>query len=152
IVSKASRTYVLGATLAVGVALLPAPAAQAQMQQPLPGQQQGQQPLPGQQQGQQGQQPPQAQTPDLQQIWETQKQQMRARIAGAIEQLRTACADELRAFCSTVTPGEGRLLLCMQAHEDKIGGQCELALLETSRNIGSAVQRAEAFAKTCWQD
>jgi hypothetical protein len=135
-VSKASRTSVLGAMLAVGVGLLLAPAAQAQMQQ----------------QGQQGQQPPQAQTPDLQQIWQMQKLQMRARIAGAIEQLRTACGDELRAFCSTVTPGEGRLLLCMQAHEDKIGRQCELALLEALRNIGSAVQRAEAFAKTCWQD
>jgi hypothetical protein len=148
--SKASRTHVLGATLAVGVGLLLAPAAQAQMQQPPPGQQppqgqQGQQPLPGQQ-------PPQAQTPDLQQLWQMQKLQMRARIAGAMQQLRAACADELRAFCSTVTPGEGRLLLCMQAHEDKIGRQCELALLEASRSIGSAVQRAEAFARTCWQD
>jgi hypothetical protein len=81
-----------------------------------------------------------------------QKLQMRARIAGAVQQLRTACADELHAFCSTVTPGEGRLLLCMQAHEDRIGRQCELALLEASRSIGSLVQRAEAFAKTCWQD
>jgi Golgi apparatus protein 1 len=128
-------------TLAVGVGLL-APAAHAQMQPP-----QGQQG-----QGLQGQQQPQPQAPDLQQIWQMQKMQMRARIAGAVQQLSTACDDELRNFCSTVTPGEGRLLLCMQAHEDKISRQCELALLETSRSIGSAVRRVENFAQTCWQD
>jgi hypothetical protein len=121
----------LGSTLALGIGLLLMPAANAQMQP-------------------QGQPQPQAQ--DLQQIWQMQKLQMRARIAGAAQQLRAACGDELRNFCSTVTPGEGRLLLCMQAHEDKISRQCELALLETSRNIGHAVQRAETFAKACWQD
>jgi hypothetical protein len=40
----------------------------------------------------------------------------------------------------------------MQAHEDKIGGQCELALIETSRNIGTAVRRVENLAQACWQD
>jgi hypothetical protein len=148
----------LSAAMAVSAGLLLTPAALAQLR-PSPGQ--GQQPgqQPGQQQGQQGQQGLQipqggAQTtaPDLQQIWQTQRTQMRARIAGAIQQLRTACADELRNFCSSVTPGEGRLLLCMQAHEDKIGPQCELAMLETSRSIGKAVHRVEDFAQACWQD
>jgi hypothetical protein len=81
-----------------------------------------------------------------------QKQQTRARIAGAVQQLKTACQDELRNFCSTVTPGDGRLLLCMQAHQDKIGRQCELSLLETSRNIGRAVRQMESFAQVCWPD
>jgi hypothetical protein len=138
-VSKASRPHVSRTVLALGTGLLLAPAAHAQMQQPL------QQPHAQQQQ-------PHQQAPDLQQIWQMQKMQMRARVAGAMQQLRTACDDEMRNFCSTVTPGEGRLLLCMQAHEDKISRQCELALLETSRNIGGAVQRAETFAKACWQD
>jgi hypothetical protein len=119
----------LSSALAVGIGLLLTPAAHAQTQ---------------------GQQP--QKTPDLQQMWQMQKLQMRARIAGAAEQLRVACNDELRNFCSTVTPGEGRLLLCMQAHEDKISRQCELALIETSRHIGNVVQRAETFAKACWQD
>ena len=158
--SKASRTCVLSATLALGLGLVAA-AAPAQVQspkghpksQPPQGQQQ---PPPSQEQPQA--QPPQAQqqsqppVPDLQQIWQMHKMQMRARIAAAVEQLRTACDDELRNFCSTVTPGEGRLLLCMQAHEDRLSRQCELALLETSRNIGSVVQRVETFAKACWQD
>jgi hypothetical protein len=140
----------LGASLAVGAGLLLTLAAQAQQQQQPQTPQQGQdvqtpQGMPSPQSGQ-------TTTPDLQQIWQMQKMQMRARIAGAVEQLRTACGEELRNFCSTVTPGEGRLLLCMQAHEDKISPQCELSLLETSRNIGKAVQRVENFAEACWED
>jgi Golgi apparatus protein 1 len=89
---------------------------------------------------------------ELQQLWEQQKAQMRARTAGAIQQLRGACAEELRNFCGTVSPGEGRLLLCMQAHEDKLGRGCEMALLETSRSIGREVRRVERFAEACWND
>lgn len=89
---------------------------------------------------------------DLQQLWEQQKAQMRDRIGGAMQQLQAACGEELRNFCSTVTPGEGRLLLCMQAHEDKLGRGCEMALLETSRSIGSAISRVERFAEACWND
>jgi Golgi apparatus protein 1 len=135
----------LSAGLAVGEGLLST--AQAQELQRKDMQQPQQTP---QQQFQQRQQ--QAQQPDLQQIWQMQRAQTRARIAGAVQQLRTACQDELRNFCGTVTPGEGRLLLCMQAHEDKISRQCELALLETSRNIGKAVRRVENLAQACWQD
>ena len=89
---------------------------------------------------------------DLQELWEQQKVQMRERIGAAVQQLRTACAQEVSSFCSSVSPGEGRLLLCMQAHEDKLGHACELALLETSRNIGSAIRRVERFADACWND
>jgi Golgi apparatus protein 1 len=89
---------------------------------------------------------------DLQQLWEQQKAQMRARIGGAMQQLQAACGEELRSFCGTVTPGEGRLLLCMQAHEDKLGRGCGMALLETSRSIGSAISRVERFAEACWND
>jgi cysteine rich repeat protein len=147
-VSRQSRALLLSASVAVGVGLASASVAQSQ-QQPQP---QFQQPQQQPQQSQQPQQPQQSQQQDLQQIWQMQQAQMRARISGAVQQLRQACQDELRNFCSTVTPGEGRLLLCMQAHEDKISRQCELALLETSRNIGKAVNRMENFAQACWQD
>lgn len=147
--SKASRTHLRRATLALGLGLLLAPAAHAQQQQPLP--QPQPQPVP-QQQPQQPQQQARQQPPDLEQMWQMQQLQVRARVAGAVQQLRAACGDELRNFCSTVTPGGGRVLLCMQAHEDKLSRQCELSLLEASRNIGDALRRVETFAKACWQD
>jgi hypothetical protein len=152
IVSKASRALLLSTGIAVSVGLVSS-AAQSQ-QQPQPQLQQPQQQQPQQQQSpqqpqQQSQQQPQQ---DLQQIWQMHQQQLRARVSGAMQQLRQACQDELRNFCSTVTPGEGRLLLCMQAHDDKISRQCELAMLETTRHVGKAVHRMENFAQACWQD
>ena len=163
--SKGSRALLLGTSIACGGGLLSAATAQSQTQQPqqqqtqqqpqqqTPQAQQPSQPQPQFQQSQQPQQPfRQSQQQDLQQIWQMQQQQMRARISGAVQQLKTACQDELRNFCGTVTPGEGRLLLCMQAHQDKISRQCELSLLETSRNIGKAVHHMETFAQVCWPD
>jgi len=155
IVSKASRALLLSTGIAVSVGLVSS-AAQSQQQpqqQPQPQLQQPQQQQPHQQQSQQQPQQSQQQPQqDLQQIWQMHQQQLRARISGAVQQLRQACQDELRNFCSTVTPGEGRLLLCMQAHDDKISRQCELAMLETTRNIGKSVHRMENFAQACWQD
>lgn len=135
--SKRFRAQRLSTAVAAAIGILLAPGVQAQQQMQRQPQQQAQ---------------PSDQPPDLQQMWQMRRLQMRARIAGAAQQLRSACGEELRKFCSTVTPGQGRLLLCMQAHQDKIGRPCELALLETSRSIGSAVRRVEDIAEACWQD
>jgi PRC-barrel domain len=89
---------------------------------------------------------------DFQQMIETQRSQMQSRVAAAAERIQSACRMELQNFCGTVTPGEGRLLLCMQAHEDKLGNQCGLALFETSRNIQEAARRVERVADACLSD
>jgi Cysteine rich repeat len=89
---------------------------------------------------------------DVQQMIEAQRSQMQSRVAAAAERIQNACRTELQNFCSTVTPGEGRLLLCMQAHEDKLGNQCQLALFEASRNIQQAARRVERVADACWSD
>jgi Cysteine rich repeat/PRC-barrel domain len=130
--SKGSRMLLRGAALAVCVGSISIAAPEAQQLQMREGQ-----PLPQQ---------------DLKQMWEQQREQMRDRMSSAMQKLRDACQDELRSFCSTVTPGEGRVLLCMQAHEDKLGRQCEMALLETSRDIGHAIRRVERFAQACLND
>jgi len=89
---------------------------------------------------------------DFQQMIEAQRSQMQSRVTAAVERIQSACRMELQNFCSTVTPGEGRLLLCMQAHEDKLGNQCQLALFEASRNIQQAARRIERVADACWSD
>jgi hypothetical protein len=89
---------------------------------------------------------------DFQDMIANQRSQVRDRIAGAIGRIEGACRDELRNFCSTVTPGEGRLLLCMQAHEDKLSNQCELALFDASRNIQQTMQKIGRVAEACWTD
>ena len=45
-----------------------------------------------------------------------------------IEYVIGACETSINAFCDEVTPGEGRMLHCLAAHEDKISYECEFAL------------------------
>jgi hypothetical protein len=94
----------------------------------------------------------QSPSPDLQQMREAQQSQMRSRVTAAIERIQSACREDVRNYCSKVTPGEGRLLLCLQAHEDKLGNACEFALFDASRNIQQAVHRVERIADACWGD
>ena len=49
-----------------------------------------------------------------------------------VDHLVAACETDIEKFCNQVTPGEGRLLHCMAAHEDKISGQCEYALYQAA--------------------
>jgi len=45
-----------------------------------------------------------------------------------VEYTYNACKKSIDAFCDEVTPGEGRILHCLVAHEDKISYDCEYAL------------------------
>ena len=49
-----------------------------------------------------------------------------------IESVARGCEKELTSYCSNVTPGEGRILACMYAHEDKLSGMCEYALYDAA--------------------
>ena len=59
-----------------------------------------------------------------------------------LEYVVTACEADLKQYCSQVTPGEGRMLYCVAAHEDKLSGQCEYALYEAAsllRQLSAAI-------------
>ncbi|NIV22045.1 MAG: hypothetical protein GWN51_00030, partial [Gemmatimonadetes bacterium] len=49
-----------------------------------------------------------------------------------IDGVMKACDAEIQAYCSQVSPGEGRLLACFYAHGDKLSGQCEYALYDAA--------------------
>ena len=63
-----------------------------------------------------------------------------------------ACSDDIKKYCNTVTPDEGRLILCIEAHEDKISTQRDYALFEAARNLDRALDRIEQVADICWND
>ena len=59
-----------------------------------------------------------------------------------IDYVLDSCESDINNFCSQVTPGEGRLLHCMAAHEDKISGQCNYALYQAAtvlEQLGAAM-------------
>jgi Golgi apparatus protein 1 len=141
------RTLALGAVLVTSMSVPTMSWAQTQPQQGQQAQpQQSPLPLPQFRDGQAGP------SKDFQQMREAQRTQIRERIAAGIQKVQAACRNELTNYCGSVTPGEGRLLLCMQAHEDKISNQCGMALFEASRNIEQAAHRVEKIADACWGD
>jgi len=71
------------------------------------------------------------------------------RIADAIESLESACSADVDAFCGEVTPGKGRLALCMRAHEDRLSRRCWSTLQRVGRNVERAIER---IAESCWNE
>jgi hypothetical protein len=57
------------------------------------------------------------------------------KLAAEAEKLEKSCADDIKKYCSDVTPGEGRMLYCMHAHEDKISPKCTYDLEETAADV-----------------
>jgi len=62
------------------------------------------------------------------------------------------CATEIDTYCSQVTPGEGRLLACFYAHEDKLSGQCQYALYDAAAELDRAVSALNYLAGECHDD
>jgi hypothetical protein len=63
-----------------------------------------------------------------------------------------SCETELESYCSTVTPGEGRLLHCMAAHEDKLSGQCEYALYQAASLLEQMAVAMNYLIESCADD
>ena len=77
------------------------------------------------------------------------KSTFRDRVAQAIETVEDACAADFDHFCGTVTPGGGRIALCIRAHDDQLSNTCRLALYRVARTLKSGVDRV---AETCWNE
>ena len=57
------------------------------------------------------------------------------KLTAKITKLENACATDIKKYCKDVTPGEGRMIYCMQAHEDKISPKCAFELGETAGSV-----------------
>jgi hypothetical protein len=62
------------------------------------------------------------------------------------------CKKELASYCKDVTPGNGRVLACLYAHEDKLSNRCEYALYDASAQLQHAVAALAYLASECRQD
>lgn len=78
--------------------------------------------------------------------------ELRQRVAAAIEAVEGSCAADISKFCGNVSRGEGRVLLCMQAHDDQLSWRCQFALYRASRNLKGALGRVERIADACLDD
>lgn len=69
-----------------------------------------------------------------------------------ISKANRACAQERAQFCSQVTPGEGRLMACMYAHQDKLSPTCERALVEAAVVLERVMESLATVAEACIPD
>ncbi len=69
-----------------------------------------------------------------------------------IEHLVKACESDIQSYCSQVTPGEGRMLHCMAAHEDKISGQCQYAFYQAATVLEQLATAVAYVASQCETD
>ena len=71
---------------------------------------------------------------------------------GLLESLVKACEPELTTYCSTVTPGNNRILACIYAYQDQLSGQCEYALYDASVQLERAVAAMSYVISECSGD
>lgn len=69
-----------------------------------------------------------------------------------IDEVMTACEPEITAYCSQVTMGEGRLLACFYAHEDKLSGRCQYALYQAVADLEDFAAAITHIATQCEDD
>jgi hypothetical protein len=59
------------------------------------------------------------------------------------ETTAAGCKAEIDQYCKDVSPGEGRLLACLLAHEDHLSGRCEYHLYDAAvqlERVAAAIQ------------
>ncbi len=69
-----------------------------------------------------------------------------------VEKVTKACGSEVQSYCSQVTPGRGRLLSCLYAHEDKLSAQCINTLYDGLAMLERAVDLISYWVTQCDQD
>lgn len=69
-----------------------------------------------------------------------------------VSEVTQGCGVEIEKYCSQVNPGEGRMLACFYAHEDKLSGQCQYALYDASVQLERAVSALNYLAGQCEDD
>jgi hypothetical protein len=69
-----------------------------------------------------------------------------------VDRALQACKPEIENFCDQVTPGNGRLLACFVAHEDKVSGTCSWALYEAMAELEAFTNAIAYVASSCRDD
>jgi len=69
-----------------------------------------------------------------------------------VEGVKKACHKELTTFCKGVQPGEGRVLACLYAFQDRVSGKCEYAVYDAAAQLDRAATALKFAAAECKDD
>jgi hypothetical protein len=71
---------------------------------------------------------------------------------GPVQDALEGCSNELKTYCSDVTPGGGRLVSCAKAHEDKLSPECISAINRAGYWVQSIASTLRYVATQCVSD
>lgn len=71
---------------------------------------------------------------------------------GPVEIVADGCKKEIDTYCKNVKPGEGRILACLYAYEDKLSSRCEYALYDAAAQLERAIAALTYLANECRDD
>jgi hypothetical protein len=71
---------------------------------------------------------------------------------GPVEIVADGCSKEINTYCKGVTPGEGRILACIFAYQDKLSNRCEYALYDAAAQLERAIAALTYLANECRND
>jgi len=71
------------------------------------------------------------------------------KLTARVTKLESVCASDIRKFCRNVTPGEGRMVYCMQAYEDKISTKCDYELEDAATSILATTDALKEAVAAC---
>nr|WP_319384528.1 cysteine rich repeat-containing protein [uncultured Roseibium sp.] len=71
---------------------------------------------------------------------------------GPVQGVLEACETEITTYCDQVTPGHGRMLSCMYAHEDKISDACANSIVDLADALDFMFANASEAIAICAAD
>ena len=71
---------------------------------------------------------------------------------GPVEILADGCKKDIETYCKNVTPGEGRILACLYAYQDKLSNRCEYALYDAAAQLERAIAALTFLVNECKDD
>jgi hypothetical protein len=71
---------------------------------------------------------------------------------GPVEIVAEGCKKDIETYCKGVTPGEGRVLACLYAYQDKLSNRCEYALYDAAAQLEKAINALTYLANECRDD
>jgi len=73
-------------------------------------------------------------------------------LQGALDTFSEGCRQELTTFCKDVTPGNGRIIACLYAFQDKLSPRCEYALYDSVGQLDRTLTNLSYAIGECRDD